>query len=523
MKRVITACLLLNALGACLSPTALAHVPRHLAGSQCRVLFFEDRVEISIDLGFRGSWAQAEMLEADSDRNSVVNKTEADAYLARGWKSRILRQETGEEGPAITCRVDGKKIELELVKSLHEGLVGQVAPTPFSLYFTVIARLGRTSMKTGSAHKVEITNRILEGAVPGLPLFLVPFSGHGLNPSKANLRHRLVVPGPEEQIIDAQGHRILIENRELAAELSIEPPRSEAASVPSPFDVEINLQAPRTENLPRSREEKENSFFSSLLDQDLSEKDTSWILGFLLLTFTLGAGHSLAPGHGKTMVAAYLAGSRCRYRDAILLGVTTTFTHTLTFIIVGAALLAIISNLALGVLQERLITVCMLLSSLLLTIMGLVIFLKRAGGEADDRNEESRDHSTDSDKRGSRLRELLGLGIASGLLPCTPGIMVILIGLHQPGKLFFSILLLLSFSLGVGFVLVLIGILTISGRQLLATHRMLAPLRRNLPGFSRAFSLVSALAILALGAFLLSRTVLSRPTEIGELFAWLRF
>ena len=523
MKRVITACLLLNALGACLSPTSLAHVPRHLAGSQCRVLFFEDRVEISIDLGFRGSWAQAEMLEADSDRNSVVNKTEADAYLARGWKSRILRQETGEEGPAITCRVDGKKIELELVKSLHEGLVGQVAPTPFSLYFTVIARLGRTSMKTGSTHKVEITNRIMEGAVPGLPLFLVPFSGHGLDPSKANLRHRLVVPGPEEQIIDAQGHRILIENRELAAELSIEPPRSEAASVPPPFDVEINLQAPRTENLPRSREEKENSFFSSLLDQDLSEKNTSWILGFLLLAFTLGAGHSLAPGHGKTMVAAYLAGSRCRYRDAILLGVTTTFTHTLTFIIVGAALLAIISNLAMGVLQERLITVCMLLSSLLLTIMGLVIFLKRAGGEADGRNEESRDHSTDSDKRGSRLRELLGLGIASGLLPCTPGIMVILIGLHQPGKLFFSILLLLSFSLGVGFVLVLIGILTISGRQLLATHRMLAPLRRNLPGFSRAFSLVSALAILALGAFLLSQTVLSRPTEIGGLFAWLRF
>ena len=532
MKRVLTACLLLNALGACLSPAALAHVPRHLAGSQCRVLFFEDRVEISIDLGFRGSWAQAEMLEADSDRNSVVNKTEADAYLAQSWKNRIRRQETGGEGPAITCRVDGKKIELELVKSLHEGLVGQVAPTPFSLYFTVIARLGRTPMKTGSTHKVEITNRILEGAVPGLPLFLVPFSGHGLDPAKANLRHRLTVPGPEEQIIDAQGHRILIENRKLVAELSIEPPKSGMASVPPPLDVEINLQAPRpsalTENLFLSREEKESSFtiiyfFSSLLDQDLSEKDASGILGFLLLAFTLGAGHSLAPGHGKTMVAAYLAGSRYRYRDAILLGVTTTFTHTLTFIIIGATLLTIISNLAMGVLQERLITICMLFSGLLLTIMGLTIFLKRAGGEANDRDDESRDHSTHPDKRGSRLKELLGLGISSGLLPCTPGIMVILIGLHQPGKLFFSILLVLSFSLGVGFVLVLIGILTISGRQLLATHRRLAPLRRNLPGFSRAFSLVSALAILALGAFLLSRTVLSRPTEIGELFAWLRF
>ena len=533
MKHTISACLLLAALGAWLPPEASAHVPRHLAGSQCQVLFFEDRVEISIDVGFRGSWAQAEMLAADSDRNSVVSKDEASAYLLKNWQKKILRQGEGEKGHAITCLIDGDKAELKLVKSLHEGLVGQVAPTPFSLYYTVIARLGKEPMKLGGRRGIEIINRILEGEVPGLPLFLVPFSGHGLDPARAKLKHRLTIPGPEEQIIDAQGSRILIENRKLGAELELDPPDAGAKAAAAPFDVEITLgdngEVERAGMPPQSPEEKESSFmviayFSDLLDQDTSERNIAWVLGVLLIAFSLGAGHALAPGHGKTLVVAYLAGSRCRYRDAILLGVTTTLTHTLTFIIIGAIQLAIISNLAVGALQERLITICMLASGILLSAMGLAIFLKRARRKEGGRGEDPEEHSEESEKPGSRGRELLGLGISNGLLPCTTGIMmVILIGLHQPGKLFFSLLLLLSFSLGVGFVLVLIGGLTISGRKLLASNSLLAPLRRNLPGFPRACSLASALLILALGAFLLSRTILLRPTELGELFAWMGF
>ncbi|MFP6739895.1 MAG: hypothetical protein VCD34_14275, partial [Planctomycetota bacterium] len=72
MTRRITCCIILTLAGVSFSPGVTAHVPRHLAGTQCQVFFFEDRVEISIDLGFRGSWAQAEMLAADTDRNSVV-------------------------------------------------------------------------------------------------------------------------------------------------------------------------------------------------------------------------------------------------------------------------------------------------------------------------------------------------------------------------------------------------------------------------------------------------------------------
>ena len=522
MTRRITSCLLLTIAGISFSPGLAAHVPRHLAGTQCQVFFFEDRVEISIDLGFRGSWAQAEMLAADTDRNSVVEKSEANAYLLKSWQKNILRQGSEKEGPAITCSIDGIELELELAKSLHEGLVGQVAPTPFSLYYTVIARAGGEPLGTGGTRRVEILNRILEGEVPGLPLFLVPFSGHGLDPSKAALRHRLIVPGPEEQIIDAQGQRILIENRKLSAELSLAPPAAESKALPPAGAVKPPRPAAKPAaqaSEPRTAEDVETWLLSSLLNKDGRAIEIRWLAVAFLLTFLLGASHCLGPGHGKSVIAAYLAGSSRRYRDAVILGLVTTLTHTLAVITIGSILLVISSNLTTGAVQERLVTTGMLLSGILLTAIGLVLFTRRARRQTG----ETRENCPESEEQKSGTRELLCLGISSGLLPCTPGILLIFSGLHQPGKLFLSLVLLLSFSLGLGFVLLLTGLLTVSGKKLLSSHRVFAPLRRKLPGFSQTASLASALLILALGAFLLSRTIFSRPVEIAEIFAWMRF
>ncbi len=522
MTSRIPVLLFLTLAGILSASSARAHVPRHLAGTQCQVFFFENRIEISIDLGFRGSWAQAEMLAADTDRNSVVEKSEAEAYLLKSWQKSILRLGSKEKGPAITCSIDGVEIELKLVKSLHEGLVGQVAPTPFSLYYTVIARAPGEPMETGDSRRVEIINTILEGEVPGLPLFLVPFSGHGLDPSRAALRHRLTVPGPEEQIIDAQGQRILIENRKLSAQLSLSPPAAESKAGPPAVAVkpprpEAKTAPPAPE--PRTAEEIETRLLSSLLNSDNQAIEFRWLAVAFLLTFLLGASHCLAPGHGKSVLAAYLAGSSRRYRDAIVLGLATTLTHTLAVITVGSILLVISSQLTTGAVQERLVTTGMLLSGILLTAIGLVLFTRRAGQQP----VEASENESEADAQKSDLREMLCLGIASGLLPCTPGILLIFSGLHQPGKLFLSLALLFSFSLGLGSVLLLTGLLTISGKKLLTSHRVFAPLRRKLPGFSRTASLASALLILALGAFLLSRTIFSRPVEISEIFSWMRF
>ena len=54
--------------------------------------------------------------------------------------------------------------------------------------------------------------------------------------------------------------------------------------------------------------------------------------GFLAIalgvSFLAGAAHALTPGHGKAVVAAYLAGSRGTIGDAVYLGTVVTVTHT---------------------------------------------------------------------------------------------------------------------------------------------------------------------------------------------------
>ena len=53
---------------------------------------------------------------------------------------------------------------------------------------------------------------------------------------------------------------------------------------------------------------------------------------FLLLSALIAAGlgalHALEPGHGKTIVAAYLVGARGTARHAVMLGLLVTAAHT---------------------------------------------------------------------------------------------------------------------------------------------------------------------------------------------------
>ncbi len=58
----------------------------------------------------------------------------------------------------------------------------------------------------------------------------------------------------------------------------------------------------------------------------------------LLLAVLLGCGHALLPGHGKTMIAAYLATRRGRGRDAFIVGATVTATHTAGVLLLGVAI-----------------------------------------------------------------------------------------------------------------------------------------------------------------------------------------
>lgn len=76
------------------------------------------------------------------------------------------------------------------------------------------------------------------------------------------------------------------------------------------------------------------------LDAFVGERGQGPLVGLLavLLALTLGAAHAALPGHGKTIMAAYLAGRRGRARDAVAVGGVVTATHTGGVLAVGLLL-----------------------------------------------------------------------------------------------------------------------------------------------------------------------------------------
>ena len=58
-----------------------------------------------------------------------------------------------------------------------------------------------------------------------------------------------------------------------------------------------------------------------------------WLM--MLLAAAFGAAHALTPGHGKTLVAAYLVGQRGTIVHAIALGIISTLTHTWSVLVLA--------------------------------------------------------------------------------------------------------------------------------------------------------------------------------------------
>ncbi len=97
------------------------------------------------------------------------------------------------------------------------------------------------------------------------------------------------------------------------------------------------------------------------------------LLVALLVAFGIGAAHALSPGHGKTVVAAYLVGSKGTPAHAILLGLTVTVSHTFGVFLLGLVIL----YAANFILPETLYPVLGFSSGMLIVIMGITLFVQR--------------------------------------------------------------------------------------------------------------------------------------------------
>jgi nickel/cobalt transporter (NicO) family protein len=220
---------------------------------------------------------------------------------------------------------------------------------------------------------------------------------------------------------------------------------------------------------PRSKP----GLIAGLLDNGLvSLFDSDAGIGVLLLAaFVFGTGHAFTPGHGKTLVAAYLVGERGTIRHAIVLGISTTLAHTGSVMALGGVLWYVyrdgVPREAQGWLQFA--------GGMLIFLVGLWLFSRRAAGKADHvhfgpghhhhHHDHSHDHGhhhhhgpdCDHKHEPAGWWRVVLLGIGGGLIPCWDAVMLLFLAISF-GRLGFAIPLLLAFSLGLAMVLVLLGV-----------------------------------------------------------------
>jgi nickel/cobalt exporter len=201
----------------------------------------------------------------------------------------------------------------------------------------------------------------------------------------------------------------------------------------------------------------------------------------ILAAFAWGAVHALSPGHGKTMVAAYLVGTRGTARHAVGLGATVTVTHTLGVFALGAVALL----LAQYVLPEDLYPWLSLASALLVLGIGASVLRKRL------RARKGHAHHHHHDDDGLSKKGIVAMGASAGLLPCPSALVVLLAALAQH-QVPLGLGLIVVFSLGLAATLTGLGLVVVYAQRLSAKLRVPGRVVAVLPA-------VSSLAIVAIG------------------------
>jgi nickel/cobalt exporter len=245
-------------------------------------------------------------------------------------------------------------------------------------------------------------------------------------------------------------------------------------TVPAGYAAEEHTVAPLIEEPPPA----EPTLWQRLRDEDLkgllATNYALWLL--MLLALVHGAGHSLMPGHGKTMVAAYLVGERGTPRHAVLLGVVTTLTHTSAALAIALLLYYVLPEQS----ADDVNTVLRFLGGLMIAGIGFWLFLQRLAGRSDHvhlfelghghAHGEGHAHSHSHAEVPTKLEpagtvRLILLGIAGGIIPCWGAIMWV-IGCIATGQFRLALPVVLAFSIGLAAVLVLIGLSVVYASRL---------------------------------------------------------
>ncbi|MBI1913588.1 MAG: hypothetical protein HYS12_02355 [Planctomycetes bacterium] len=340
---------------------------------------------------------------------------------------------------------------------------------------------------------------------------LAPGTEHTLAFREGNFKDR---PGQVTLALAAgRGVRRVVPRLPLAPDLSPEERSRRAKTV---FRLSEG-QPPELEEEPKTEDEDGQTGTTGAEDSSLvglffHSRHTFWVM--ILLSALVGAIHALQPGHGKTLVAAYLVGERGTVAHALVLGLVTTLTHT-GIVLLLAALCWI--NPALASMMGSGLA---LVSGLLVICLGFWLLLRRLSGKADHfhlpgsghhhhgdghyhhhhHDHHDHDHRHDHEHAHPPLPVqggwwgLIVLGVTGGIVPCWDAVLVLLLAVSM-NKVLWALPMLLAFSAGLAGVLVLIGILVVRTKALAGKRWERSRLFRALPLISAALLICVGLVL----------------------------
>ena len=215
------------------------------------------------------------------------------------------------------------------------------------------------------------------------------------------------------------------------------------------------------------------------------------VLVSLALAVFWGAAHALSPGHGKTIVSAYLVGARGTPWHAALLGLITTATHTAGVFALGGVTLL----LSQWIVPDTLYPWLDLAAGVMVVAVGAAVLVGRTRHARAHRHGHHHHHH--HHEHGAR--SLVAVGISGGLLPC-PSALVVLLGAISLHRIAFGMALVLAFSVGLALAITMVGLVAVMAKGAFA----------RLDGRGRLLSVlpaVSAFVIVLAGAAMVARAL----------------
>ena len=222
------------------------------------------------------------------------------------------------------------------------------------------------------------------------------------------------------------------------------------------------------------------------------------ILVSLAAALFWGAAHALSPGHGKAIVTAYLVGRRGTPRDAAVLGLIVTVTHTIGVFALGLVTLA----LSQWIVPETLYPWLNAVAGISVVLIGTAVLRARLRDWLHVRahrhghvhhHHHGHDHSH-APEPGAGFRGLLAVGISGGALPC-PSALVVLLAAISLHRVAFGLVLIVSFSLGLALTITGIGLVAVLARSAFARRSFDGLALRVLPALSAVVIVVAGVAM----------------------------